>query len=96
MAAYAYEFLSRIIMSDITFDQMSLQVDLSIDTGRPDLDEWWRRNFDPDTGVWIRSHPELEKIHQRFHEIYGSTSVLFTEKKKKNKKPVKSNQGELF
>ncbi len=60
--AYAYEFLNESIVSDETFDKEALNVDLSIDTGRPDLDEWFRKNFDPSTGLWIRQHPEIEHV----------------------------------
>lgn len=58
IAAYAYEYLNRPIMSDAEFDQLSVNIDLSIKTRRPELDAWFKRNFEPHTGMWIHSHPE--------------------------------------
>lgn len=61
MCAYAYEFLNESLTDDANFDEECRLVDLAIDTSRPDLDAWWRANFDPSTGMWIRNHPELDK-----------------------------------
>jgi len=33
---------------------------------RPDLDGWWRQNFQPHTGLWIHSHPELDIVRSRY------------------------------
>lgn len=62
IAAYAYEFLSTPIMTDDEFDALAYSIDLKIDTRRPDLDAWFRRNFQPHTGMWINSHPEKSKL----------------------------------
>lgn len=62
MAAYAYEVLNDPIMDDGEFDNLCLEVNLSIDTRRPDMDEWFRKEFSPSTGSWIYRHPELKKI----------------------------------
>lgn len=66
VAAYAYEFDSNSIISDADYDELSRQVDLSIDTARPDLDAFWRKEFHPDTGQWIHDHPELDKVKQTY------------------------------
>lgn len=60
--AYAYEFRSDSIVSDAVFDEEAAKVDLSVDTGRPDLDEWFRREFSPITGQWVHQFPELDKV----------------------------------
>lgn len=68
--AYAYEFESMSLVSDARFDTEARKVNLSLDTPRPDLDKWWRENFDPSTGMWIHKHPELslvKKIYERFY-----------------------------
>jgi len=70
--AYAYEFENNSIVPDSIFDAECLKVDLSIATNRPDLDEWWRKNFDSFTGCWIHDHPELEKVKRLYHEFYVS------------------------
>jgi hypothetical protein len=62
IAACAYEFFHAQIMSDEEFDNLAKMIDLSIDTRRPDLDQWFRQNFDAYTGVWIHKHPELDRI----------------------------------
>lgn len=66
VAAYAYEFESEIIMSDADFDKLSLQVDLLVSTGNTKLDRFFRTEFEPDTGMWIRSHPELRKVKELY------------------------------
>lgn len=59
MAAYAYEFNDRPIMDDAEFDTLARQVDVSISTRRPDLDEFFRKEFSHSTGNWIHRHPDL-------------------------------------
>lgn len=60
VAAYAYEILGESIMTDAEFDKLARKVDLSVDTRRPDLDEFFRKEFSPSTGMWIHKHPDLE------------------------------------
>lgn len=68
--AYAYEFHDHSIVPDAMFDVESYCVDLSIDTDRPDLDFWFRANFNPCTGQWIHNHPDLVRIGQLYKEFY--------------------------
>lgn len=68
VAAYAYEIEDDPIMSDAEFDRLAGYVNLKRSTGRPDLDQWFRDNFCPVSGMWIRHHPEIERIG----EIYGT------------------------
>lgn len=63
VAAYAYECMNTLVMTDSEFDKLAYSIDLSINTRRPDLDEWFRDNFHPSTGMWINTHPEKEKLH---------------------------------
>ena len=67
--AYAYEFESDSMAPDSLFDEECKNVRLQIDTNRPDLDRWWRENFNPSTGQWIRKHPELGGIKQLYKWI---------------------------
>lgn len=62
IAAYVYECFGEEIMSDSEFDNLALKVDLSIDTNRPDLDVWFRKEFSPYTGQWIHNHPDKARI----------------------------------
>ena len=77
VAAYAYEFKHDSIIDDATFDKecLALQDGLVINTTRPDLDQWFRENFDPSTGVWIHDHPELNKIAELYKRISSRDST---------------------
>ncbi len=80
VAALAYEYADpdndvESFISDHTFDRECLKVDLSIDTDRPDLDAWFRREFDPCTGSWIKSHPEKNKLFQIYHRSYKGKNL---------------------
>jgi hypothetical protein len=62
LAAYAYEIMLESIMSDHEYDELAKSIDLSIDTRRPDLDKWFRKNYKDYTGSWIHSHPEKSRL----------------------------------
>lgn len=64
VAAYAYEVLQQSIMSDHEFDELAKSIDLSIDTRRPDLDKWFRKNFQTYTGSWVHGHPDRHRLDQ--------------------------------
>jgi hypothetical protein len=67
LAAYAYEYENTSIMSDAEFDALALKVDPNIDTGFWLMDEFFRKKFSPDTGMWIRDHPQLTTIRNLYH-----------------------------
>ena len=71
LAAYAYEFDNRSVISDQIFDDLCKEVDLSVETRRPDLDKWYKENFQPDTGMWIHKHPELDRVAGLYQQVYG-------------------------
>lgn len=66
--AYAYEFENKSLVSDHTFDSEASKVDKTVKTGR--LDDWWQENFQKHTGMWIHSHPELDKIKRLYERLY--------------------------
>lgn len=68
--AYAYEFKNTSLVSDAVFDIECMMVNLNLNTNRPDLDNWFRKNFTPCTGMWIRNHPELDKISELYEKHY--------------------------
>lgn len=70
VAAYSYEMLDESIMSDAEFDKMCIQVNLKVDTGNKKMDSYFKKNFDPSTGQWIRKHPELDKIADLYERYY--------------------------
>lgn len=61
--ALAYERYNHSFVLDAYYDEMSLKVDLTIPTDRPDLDEWFIQNYSPDTGQWIHKHPDIDRLH---------------------------------
>lgn len=70
VAAYAYEFDNTSIMSDADFDQLALQIDPQVSTGHAVMDQFFRTQFQPDTGQWIHKHPELERVKQLYLRVY--------------------------
>ncbi len=62
--AYAYEMLSESLVSDDTFDAESKLIDLSVSTGNTKMDLWFKANFTPDTGMWVRRHPGAARLKQ--------------------------------
>ena len=62
VAAYAYEYKNDAIMSDQEFDQLALKINVNEKTGNRKLDNFFKKHFQPDTGMWIRVHPELGKL----------------------------------
>lgn len=70
VAAYAYEFCDENVMTDHEFDMLARSIDAGMETGRPDLDDFFRKEFSPDTGQWIHNHPELDKVAQIYERWY--------------------------
>jgi hypothetical protein len=74
VAAYAYEYRNDSIMSDAEFDSLSELVDTSISTGNKKLDNFFKKNFEPATGMWVRKHPDkagLVNIYERYFNKKG-------------------------
>ena len=69
LAAYAYEIAAAPIMSDAEFDALAQSIDVFESTGRNDLDAWFIVNFDPDTGQWVHSFPELDKLAACYERV---------------------------
>jgi hypothetical protein len=74
VAAYAYEYRNNSIMSDAEFDEMSYLVDTGIATGNRKLDNFFKKHFEPATGMWVRKHPDkkgLVNIYERYYNKGG-------------------------
>jgi hypothetical protein len=71
IAAYAYEFCDNSIMSDAQFDEMCGDINPLIKTGNKVMDKFFKEKFDPSTGQWIHSHPELDKIKHLYETYYN-------------------------
>jgi hypothetical protein len=70
LAAYTYEFQNTSIMSDAEFDNLCKQIDVSVSTDNPRMDKFFREHFQPDTGMWIRKHPELHKLAIIYKRVF--------------------------
>jgi hypothetical protein len=70
VAAYSYEYEDESIMSDADFDKMSLEVRPKMKTGNDKMDRFFKNNFDPSTGQWIRKHPRIDRIKQIYNDYY--------------------------
>ena len=62
LASYAYEFHDDSLMTDAEFDKLSREINPNEKTGNELIDRFFREEFVPDSGMWIRSHPELDKL----------------------------------
>ena len=70
VAAYAYEYMDDPIMSDTDFDKLALKINPNEKTGNRKLDNFFKKHFMPDTGMWIHKHPEKEKLKYIYKEYY--------------------------
>lgn len=82
IAAFAYEFEDDPIMSDGDFDKLSFEIRPKLATiefyhseqqrARYEiLDEFFRTTFQPHTGMWIRKHPELDRLAYTYWRHYA-------------------------
>lgn len=93
--AYAYEVEGYIIVPDADYDRISKMIDVSIDTDNPNLDQWFRKNFNHDTGSWIYDHPHFD----RFAQIYKNVISGLKNKPKEEVEeefPIDDPQEEVF
>ena len=67
--AYAYEFENESLISDAEYDALSREINPQISTGHKRLDDFFKRLFSPDTGMWIRQHPEIVKVRAMYHRV---------------------------
>ena len=74
VAAWAYETHDDPLMSDAEFDHLALSIDLNTSTARPDMDKWWRENFNPSTGMWVLRHPETEGLERIYRMLRAESA----------------------
>ena len=70
VAAYAYEIMDNPIMSDFEFDELAQKIEPAVATGNDLLDNFFKDEFSASTGMWIRSHPELNKVRDIYERYY--------------------------
>ena len=72
VAAYAYEYKDNPIMDNFEFDELSRSINPKEKTGNRKLDNFFKKHFNPDTGMWIRQHPELNKVAYLYETYYAN------------------------
>ena len=70
VAAYAYEYKDDPIMSDTEFDELAKKIDVSEKTGNRKLDNFFKKHFAADTGMWIHKHPERSKLEYIYENYF--------------------------
>ena len=70
VAAYAYEYKDDPIMSDTEFDELAKKIDVSEKTGNRKLDNFFKKHFAADTGMWIHKHPERNKLEYIYENYF--------------------------
>ena len=62
LASYSYEFHDDSLMTDAEFDKLSREINPNEKSGNELIDRFFREEFMVDSGMWIRRHPELDKL----------------------------------
>ena len=57
-------------MTDAEFDALARSIRPSVRTGDNEMDLFFRIEFNPNTGMWVRGHPHLARIEQLYHRYY--------------------------
>ena len=70
VAAYAYEYKDDPVMSDDEFDSLAKSINPNEKTGNRKLDNFFKKEFETDTGMWIRKHPEINKLEHIYKTYY--------------------------
>ena len=74
VAAYTYEYKNVSIMSDKEYDDLSYKINPEERTGNKKLDNFFKKHFEPATGMWVQKHPNkagLENVYQRYFNKQG-------------------------
>ena len=73
VAAYAYEFKGDSIMSDHEYDELSRKINPNEETGNDMMDKFFKTQFQSDTGMWVRWHPEVKKLDYLYKKYYKTS-----------------------
>lgn len=71
VATFASEIADTPIWRPSQWSYHAEKIDREIGTGHPVLDEFFRYQFSPMSGVWIHEHPELATIESTFTRYYN-------------------------
>lgn len=90
VAALAYEVFDQPVMPDAEFDQLAREVMPKFRTGHDVLDRFFATEFSPNTGVWVRRHPEQDGLKRILREVYRIPS------RGRAKRPAAENPEDLI
>ena len=79
VAAWAYEVHNDPLMSDAEFDALARSIDVNRSTANSDMDRWFLANFNPDTGIWVRRHPDTGGLERVYRMLRGDMGLRMTE-----------------
>ena len=77
LASYAYEFHDDSLMTDAEFDKLSREINPNEKTGNELIDRFFREEFMVDSGMWIRRHPELDKLKLIYETSLSICKTLY-------------------
>lgn len=92
VAAWAYENGLRPIMSDHDYDALSKTIRPTLATGNPRLDHFFRRHFEPHTGLWIHQHPDQQGLADIYYRYYLPNLLTPEERKRARRKARRKNR----
>lgn len=92
--AWAYEVESDPIVEDAEFDRVCRLIRPAMSTGRPDLDAFFRTQFNPSTGMWVHHHPEKHKLARVCRAMRRRKAERIAYVQKEEAKPAPSQVGE--
>lgn len=72
--AFAYELIGEALIKDEEYDRLAREVDYTSPTDNPTLDKFYLNEYTPDSGMWVRKHPELDKLECLYKRIALSFS----------------------
>ena len=52
---------------------MSLEINPNEKTGNEKMDNFFKTQFEPCTGMWIRKHPEIKRLDYLYKKYYKTT-----------------------
>ena len=92
--AYAYEVENDSLVTDAVFDSECLKVNVTLSTGNKKLDTFFRKHFQPDTGLWVHKHPDKEGLRRVIAYKRGLTKDMAKQFKPGEQKQLAKRIGE--
>lgn len=76
ICAIAYERFSASLISDAEYDYLCRQIDVSVATDRPDLDDWFREHYTDYSGVCFMNHPDYDRLEEIAYWCVRAKNVM--------------------